>query len=65
VVKVDGTHNLIKDPDKIAECFMNHNITHFSQASGCLLSSKKYQDMTNITQFNELKIPQYSELWHL
>jgi hypothetical protein len=44
---------------------MNHNITHFSQASGCLLSSKEFQDMTNITHFNELKIPQDSELWHL
>jgi hypothetical protein len=65
VVKVDGTHNLIKDPDKIAEYFMNHNITHFSQALGCLLSSKEYEDMTNITQFDELKILQDSELWHL
>jgi hypothetical protein len=65
VVQVEGRPTVISDPDEVAQRFRDHIITHFSQASGCILSSKEYQDIITLHQFNSIKIPQGSELRQL
>jgi hypothetical protein len=52
VVQVEGRPIVIRDPDKVAQRFRDHNITHFAQASGCILSSEEYQDIITLHQFN-------------
>jgi hypothetical protein len=65
VAQVEGRPTVIRDPDKVAQRFRDHNITHFAQASGCILSSDEYQDMITLHQFNSIEIPQDSELRQL
>jgi hypothetical protein len=65
VVQVDGKSTMKRDSDRVSERFQNHNIAHFSQASGCTISGEQHQDKINISQFNGVQIPQDSELWQL
>jgi hypothetical protein len=65
VVQVEGRPTVIRDPDEVAQRFRDHDITHFAQASGCILSSDEYQDMITLHQFNSIEIPQDSELRQL
>ena len=62
-IPIGNENKVITEPDKIARILRDHNIQHFAQAKGCILSSKEFQEVHNKERFNKKTIDPDTSEW--
>ena len=64
-IPIGDTTQVITEPDEIAQQFRDHNLKHFSQAQGCILSTPEFQKVINKDQFNDMSLDPSSTEWRI